>query len=324
MKQLQNLKWSPKWVSHLGCIKGCLDYLGLDISEAWLFGGTGHAFVINVHDVVCPSGPTAWRTVRLFELAPNLGYKIEGTFGFKDNPGFAERQKEAWTFVQEAIDRGIPCYGWELDVPEYYVIYGYHEGDSETPAGYYYSGPMCDDGAGPKPWQEVGDTGIGVLEMYSVEPGQPAGDAKTVREALRFALKHAENPSEWIFERYRAGLAGYDNWIGALEAGKANGHGMAYNAAVWSECRAYAVAFLREARGRLDGTLEPLFDEAIAHYQAVSNHLAQVAKLYPFKPPFAELVAVDAQSQAAVEALRMARQAEAAGLVALGKIVQAL
>jgi hypothetical protein len=41
MKQLRNLRWAPRWVSHLGCVKGCLDYLGLDISDAWLFGGTG-------------------------------------------------------------------------------------------------------------------------------------------------------------------------------------------------------------------------------------------------------------------------------------------
>lgn len=33
MKKLDNLKWVPRWVSHLGCIKGCLDYLGLDVTS---------------------------------------------------------------------------------------------------------------------------------------------------------------------------------------------------------------------------------------------------------------------------------------------------
>jgi hypothetical protein len=47
-KHLKNLRWNPRMVSHLGCIKGCLDYLGMDISDAWLFGGTGHAFIINI------------------------------------------------------------------------------------------------------------------------------------------------------------------------------------------------------------------------------------------------------------------------------------
>ena len=72
MKQLENLRWKPKWTTHMGCIKGCLDYLGIDMSDAWLFGGTGHAFVINIPDGVCPSGPTAWQTQILFKLGANL------------------------------------------------------------------------------------------------------------------------------------------------------------------------------------------------------------------------------------------------------------
>lgn len=51
-KRLDNLSWRPRWISHLGSIKGCLEYLNLDISDGWLYGGTGHAFVLNLHDVV--------------------------------------------------------------------------------------------------------------------------------------------------------------------------------------------------------------------------------------------------------------------------------
>ena len=51
-KRLDNLNWQPRFISHLGSIKGCLEYLNLDISNGWLYGATGHAFVINVHDVV--------------------------------------------------------------------------------------------------------------------------------------------------------------------------------------------------------------------------------------------------------------------------------
>ena len=48
-KKIENLRWQPKWISHLGCVKGCLDHLGVGVSDAWLFGATGHAFVINIH-----------------------------------------------------------------------------------------------------------------------------------------------------------------------------------------------------------------------------------------------------------------------------------
>jgi len=49
-KKLENLRWKNRWTSHLGCIKGCLNYLGMEVSDAWLFGATGHAFIINVAD----------------------------------------------------------------------------------------------------------------------------------------------------------------------------------------------------------------------------------------------------------------------------------
>jgi len=318
MKKLENLKWVPRWVSHLGCIKGCLDYLGLDVSDAWLFGATGHAFVLNVHEVVCPSGPTAWNTEMLLKLGKNIGYEIDGVFGMKSADGFAKKQKLAWEHVQAAIDQGFPCYGWELDIPEYYVVYGYDD------SGYYFSGPGCDEGKGPKPWQELGDTEISVLEMYSVQPGEVANDVQTVKEALAFALEHATSPSKWIFPKYKAGLAGYDNWIHALESGTADGFGMAYNAAVWAECRGYAVLFLQEAKGRLEERAAAAFDEAIERYQVVHENLQKIAKAFPFLGMEAEHIKDQARIHTALDALRTARDAEAGGLETLQRIVNEL
>ena len=320
MKQLENLPWSPHWVSHLGCVKGCLDYLGLDVSNGWLFGGTGHAFIINLHKEVCPSGPTAWMSEMLFALGRNLGYRIDGVFASKHDGTLSEGQKKAWTHITDAIDQGLPCYGWELEIPEYYVVYGY---DDE---GYYFSGPGCDEGKGPKPWQELGDTGIGVLEMYSVRPGQVADDNTVVAQAFGFALEHADSPDKWIFPDYKSGLAGYDNWIRAVEEGMASSLGMAYNAAVWAECRRYAVEFLREAQERIGGNMMELFDEAITHYHVVSKNLDKVAEAYPFSPQLseAETIASDALSNAASEALVAARMAEADGLQALSKLATEL
>ncbi|MGA9351331.1 MAG: hypothetical protein WBW48_21340 [Anaerolineae bacterium] len=318
MKKLENLRWVPRWVSHLGCIKGCLDYLNLDGSDAWLFGSTGHAFVINVHEVVCPSGPTAWNMEMLFKLGKNIGYEIDSVFGMKSADGFAEKQKLVWEHVKAAIDQGLPCYGWELDIAEYYVVYGYDDN------GYYFSGPGCDEGKGPKPWQELGDTEIGVLEMYSLKPGQAADDVQTVKEALTFALEHATSPAKWIFPKYKAGLAGYDTWIRALESGTADGFGVAYNAAVWQECRGYAVLFLQEAKERLDGQAAALFDEALDQYQVVSENLQTVANTFPFHGMKPEHVKDQAQIRTAIDALRTARDAEADGLEALRRIVNEL
>ncbi len=316
-KKLENLRWKPMWVSHLGCIKGCLDYLGLDVSDAWLFGATGHAFIINMHEVVCPSGPTAWNTEMLFKLGRNAGYVASGVFSRKSARDFAEKQKLAWEMTRRAIDEGVPCYGWELDMPEYYVVYGYDG------SGYYFSGPGCDAGKGPKPWMELSCTEIGSLEMYSVRRGKAADDATTVKEALEFALEHSKSPAKWIHPKYKAGPAGYDKWIQALETGKANKFGAAYNAAVWNECRQYAVKFLEEAKERIRGRYSPLFENAAENYKVVAQNLQRVSQLFPFPPKDEENKNADI-CKAAIEYLRKARSSEELGLKTLEDIVKAL
>jgi hypothetical protein len=174
------------FVSHLGCIKGCLEFLGIDVSPAWLTGATGHAFVINVHETACPSGPTAWNTEMLFTLGKNIGYNAGGYFCLKSSEGFEEFQEKCWQMAQKSIDEGTPCYGWELAIPEYYVVNGYDK------SGYFFSGPGADEGCPEaKPWRELGDSAIGVLEMFAVTAGEAADDLVTVKEALSFALDHS-------------------------------------------------------------------------------------------------------------------------------------
>ena len=316
-KQIDDLRGRPRWVSHLGCVKGCLDYLGSDISWAWLYGGTGHAFVINIHEVVCPSGPTAWNTEPIcFDLPPNLGHQLAEVRGYKMAPDFTPKQEQAWDFVRESLDNDLPCYGWELEVPEWYVIYGY---DDE---GYFYSGARCCEGKGPKPWQELGDSEIGVLEVFSVQATSPAPPENVVNDAFAFALNHAENPEDWIFDKYRSGPAGFDLWAEALERGTADRHGQGYNGAVWAECRAEAVWFLAEARSRLSGKADALFIEAISHYATVAAKLRQLSELYPFQfEGGGDEQIKDPQAGALV---RQAGEAERRGLEALARIIEAL
>ena len=118
-KMIDNLRWKPMWISHLGCVKGCLDYLGLDVSAAWLFGATGHAFILNVHEVVCPSGPTAWNTEMIKKLGENIGYSTDMIMAWKSDNDFKEKRKIAWEKTRMALDEGLPCYGWEMDIPEF-------------------------------------------------------------------------------------------------------------------------------------------------------------------------------------------------------------
>jgi hypothetical protein len=322
MKKLENLGNVPRWTTHMGSIEGCLKYMGMDVSTPWLYGATGHAFVINVHQAVCPSGPTAWKTEMLFVLGKNIGYRVDGEWCLKTDKDFKAKQKLAWKKARRAIDQRRPCYGWELNFPEYYVVTGYDK------TGYYFSDLGSDSVKGPTPWEKLGDTKIGVLELYSIKKSKPAKDSVTVKKALEFALEHSRSPEKWIYQKYKSGPAAYDMWIRGLESDSTDPFGAAYNAQVWSECRNFAAPFLKEARERLKDFDSVLFDQAIVNYEKVSENLKKVAEEFPFLDTPLEQKQKNINDKEkikrSVEYLKAARDAEAEGLKALEKIVQAL
>ena len=319
MKTLDGLRHTPSWITHMGCLSGCIHYLNLPITDSWLYGATGHAFVINISRDSCPSGPTAWKTMEFFRLGKNAGYTIDGVFAHKSMPDFKEKQRQAYDHVKQAIDAGHPCYGWELEVPEFYNIHGYDD------QGYHYKGPGSPDGKGPKPWQELGDTGIGVVEVYSVAPGTPASPEVTLWESLQFALEHAQGPDKWIFPNYTSGPAAYDTWTAGIEDASASRDGIAYNAQCWHECRGHAAAFLEEAKAVLPN-LTPQLETARAHYASVAEGLRELTEIYPFNlpPDYDKLIEEDARQQLAIDALQNSKEAEEAGLDALLGILDEL
>jgi hypothetical protein len=319
MEELEGLRIRKRSVERLGCIKGCLEYLGSDVSFPWLYGGTGHAFIISLDPGVDVSSPDSWDHQPQFDLGPNLGYVIDGFSVVKEEAGdaFPDRQREAWEFVRANIDRGVPCFGFELKrfYGGYWVIYGYDD------VGYYYSG--WEEG-GPLLWQQLGELFIPVLEVRSVQRCDPASDAKAVKDGLAFAVKHAENPPEWIQSQARSGPAAWAYWAEALESGEAKRDHHTYNAQLWLECRDVAMAFLREAKERLPGRCDSLFDEAAARYEAVCEQIRALIELHPAreKPDWGPDSTFSSAEAAAI--VRQAADADAEGLACLRQIVDAL
>jgi hypothetical protein len=139
---------------------------------------------------------------------------------------------------------------------------------------------------------------------------------------------------EYSHDDYTSGSKGYDVWIRALEhtddpAGEGHHFGHAFNVACWYECRRHAVAFLEEARERLnDESVSPLFDGAVAHYRTVAEEFKKLTELYPCEPwddaAMRERFGDAALRRKAVAALAAARAAEAEGLEALARIEEAL
>ena len=319
VKMLEGLQWQQHTISQLGCIEGCLKYLGSDISSAWLFGGTGHAFVINIQQGLDPSGPTAWDWSAIHDLGPNLGYTTERIFCRKEDAGdtYPDKQKEAWDFVRAAIDRGVPCYGWEVHpwIPDYYVINGYDD------TGYYYSGW---ESGGPLEWQKLGDMDVKVLQAFSVERCEPAADEKVLKDMLAHVLPRVAKPDGWInHPGYTSGQPAFEAWAKEVEEGRAIKDGHAYNALCWHECRAMAVEFLQEAKKRLAGKCDADFGKAIADYTVVRDRLKAVADLHPMSHQGWD-GETKVTSPEAAALLREASAAEQKGIDALRRIAAAL
>jgi hypothetical protein len=324
MKTLDGYRFKSLWTTHIGCIKGAVDYLKLDIPLAWIYGGTGHAFVMNIHEELCPSGPTAWGFKMLFDLAPNLGYKVDGLCAFKDQKAdvdWEDAPKAMWDHVRKSLDADIPVYAWEMKVPEFYCVHGYDD------VGYYYNGCLADEGEGPKPWQELAKSETGYLEVCSVSPTKPAAPEKVMRDAVERALEFANEPGDMVFPGYASGLKAYDAWMkfldGSVEYNEGHAHGIGYNAEVWHECRKFAVDFLNEAKYKV-GKHTELFDEAIGHYSEVRDALQCVAELYPFQSRQLSYLQDADRRASAVKDLQRARDAEEKGLEALAELVKVL
>lgn len=320
VKKLEGLSIRRRSVERLGCIKGCLDYLGADISFPWLYGGTGHAFILGLDPGVDVSSPDSWDHQPQYDLGRNLGYTVDGVQAWVADlsvDALREKQREVWDFVRGHTDRGVPCFGFELKAyyGGYWVITGYDD------VGYYYSG--WEDG-GPLPWDRLGTLFIPNLEVRSVELCPPAADPKVVRDGLAFAVKHAQNPPEWIETQAKSGPAAWAYWAEALEAGEAKRDHHTYNLKLWLECREMAVAFCEEAKARVPGRCDDLFDAAGRHYRAVCDALERAVAQHPGreKPDWGpDSTFVSAEAAAVI---REAAQADARGLAVLRQIAPAL
>ena len=326
---LEGLKSQPRWITHLGAIGGCLDYLGIDISDAWLFGGTGHAFFLNICRDLCPSAFTAWQTERFFALMKNMGFTVDMIQGHKSDDNFTQLQERGRQKIGNAIHAGYPCYGWDMKIPEYYVINGFDESGSLT-SDYHEGTAVCISGPDAEQewvkWKDTGGVGTGVFQIGVVRPCELKDDIVVVREALESALDMTDHAEQWAAsETYKVGLQAYDLWISSINEGTASGFGMALAASSWAQCRDFAKEFLIEASERLSGKCESSFKEAIEHYTTVAHHLATICELFPFLGVSQEdrdgNMADPDRCQQAVTALSAAREAEAKGLAAIRRIV---
>lgn len=285
----------------MGVVRAVADAYRLPVSDAMLFGLGGHAFKINIHDTLCPSGPYCWDRKPFYQTLSHVGIQITES-AFMGGDSTAQERRAVEADLLGWLDRGEPCGLVNL---EYQLI----TGSDET--GFLTSQPWPGIDFPPGhltfgSWQEMGaEIHVTFLTFARV---RPAPFLTAVKASLRWALDPNEHASHE--NGYHSGLAAYDAWIKAVEDGYGGGHGNWWNGQVWSECRRFAARYARELAEALPEAA-PYAADLETGYLAIADNLARVSdKALP--------------AEEKVGRLREARSRETACLERLGRLLEDL
>ncbi|HPQ40264.1 MAG TPA: hypothetical protein PLV45_07800 [bacterium] len=254
----------------MGVLRGVMDYCGIPVSDAMIYGGTGHAFLMNIHRELCPSGPYCWNAGTLFERLHNFGIRFVdlGFFGPDSSP---EQRGRVEAEIRSLLDQGVPCALLNL---ENQLIAGYtgdHFITLKPWPGHDFPPGTLTFGS----WVEFGEAVH--CSFYAFRKAGEVNEAAIIRDSLRDALDLYRTPEHVSSEPYAGGLNAYDLWIQAVRDGHGKSHGNWWNAMVWGECRARAAAWMDELGVRLGAEFRDLTDPLGANYRMIAKNLEVVS-----------------------------------------------
>ena len=237
--RLVNLKQPPLETTMMGVLKGVSDYHALGLSEPMVFGLSGHAFLINIHVEMCPSGPYVWKRETMDPLIENMGMRMTD-LGFFSPMADREARMCVEKQLREALDAGIPC---SLINLENQVIDGYDETGLFTAQPWAPHNPFPPARLSFGAWNEFGAEFH--VNFYTIEKVKPIDREAAILASLDYAVDMHRNPAKYSTDAYGVGPIAYDNWINAVPT-SGSSHGNWWNATVWSECRLMAARYFAE------------------------------------------------------------------------------
>ncbi|MEO0078666.1 MAG: hypothetical protein ABIK86_06690 [candidate division WOR-3 bacterium] len=275
-------------VSLVGAVGSVLRARGIKCDLTDVAGMSGHAFLVNVHPELCPSGPTAFDLNLLVDGLSALGLEVELAMAAHDaGSDDAELLAELFERVREEIDAGRACVVWgATDCPEFAVVYGY-ENDCYLVRSYrglaarLEPNRLLGPDELPEPpvrFDELKAPGCVATFMFG-EPVQVESD-RADRNALARAAQLLGDRHAGLLPGYAHGAKAFSAWAEALEAGRAQRFGNAYNAAAWCEMQMFAAGFCRRLAKRHAKAADPLDAAAHSLAQAYAN-LEVVKKAFP-------------------------------------------
>lgn len=299
------------------CLWGLLQYTdkkGVTLAEVNAL--TGYAFCLNIFkETVHIGGPFIFSGEEKFPQAlANLGFDVKVLSFLPVEPTIIA---DVLDTIHRSIDKGIPTIIWDLFHAEYGLVYGYDDNQQQLNAlDKLKEAPLAYDQLGKGKTSEIGLIAItepnGIDRMTALsnmldiilEHGYTTG-----------SIKHGDG-------ELSKGLAAYDAWIDAFRGDRVVPFFNAYNVAVYSELRQFALQFLRGLKEEFKDHDWSCIGDAVRHYETVAASLQGLARLFPFPeggdPKNAQNV------EKAVQLLQEAKKGEAEGLLALKQLRKSL
>uniref|UniRef100_A0A7C4GBD6 DUF4872 domain-containing protein n=1 Tax=candidate division WOR-3 bacterium TaxID=2052148 RepID=A0A7C4GBD6_UNCW3 len=276
------------WASLVGAAGSVLRSRGVNCDLTDVAGMSGYAFVVNIHPELCPSGPTGFDWNLLVEGLSALGLEVELAQATHDGDSDdAELVAELFERVRSEIDAGRACVVWgATDCPEFAVVYGYEDESYRVRSCRGLQAGMKPDrllgpDEEPEPpvrFDELKAPGCVAAFLF----GEPVrvDPEKADRNALARAAQLLGDRHAGLLPGFAHGAKAFSAWAEALEAGRAQKFGNAYNAAVWQEMQMFASGFCRRLAKRRERAAGPLDTAARLLAQSFA-HLEAVVRAFP-------------------------------------------
>lgn len=240
--QLKNLKATPMMMNFVGALHGITRFFNYPYTQQWLMGGTGVAFLMNIHEDLCPSGPYCFNYDFIMQLGKNLGLEFE-ELGFISGESPQDVRSQMEYKIKQELNADHPLIIQNLDNQ---IITGYSKTafllDPNYPDFATYFPKTLTFGS----WQEFEQE----MHCYilSVKKRPMESPRKTIHDALEFAADviAGNHPYHLDENSYTTGIAAYDVWLRFLQSNDGTDHGHWWNGSVWAECRHHAALFLRD------------------------------------------------------------------------------
>jgi hypothetical protein len=268
---IANLQMASFNTTLMGVLRGVLDHDRTTVTTPMLYGGSGHAFLLNIHPELCPSGPYRWNFTPFQALVRNLGIEMTEIGSFQqDSPAERHRVEE---LLRRHLDSGVLC---SLLNKEHQLITGYDDGGFLTAQPWPWNPNFPPLHLSYGTWAELGDEFY--VRFYTLRRVATADEATIIRDSLAYALDLQQNPQRHTSEPYGAGSIGYARWIQAMQEGHGATHGAWWNAIVWAECRREASRYFSEIAARHEKSTKGIADQLAWHYGRIADLLQAVSE----------------------------------------------